>query len=389
MLRIGIFTDSYKPYVGGVVRSIEIFSEDLKKLGHQVYIFAPNYPGLPLEQDVFRFPSIPSTYKGFYLGLPFSNRLEDFLVRHPLDIVHVHSPFILGRLGARIAKRQGIPLVFTYHTLYDQYTHYVPLIKGLTKEITRKVTVDFCNRCDLVITPTEVISKHIKEMGVVSKIKWLPTGIDLQEFNEVDRSWLKQCLALEPREPVLLFVGRVAKEKNIPFIIDVFALVLQQYHQASLVIVGEGPEIQNLKRYAEELNLTERIHFTGKLSRQDLVKAYCGADLFVFGSVTETQGIVLAEAKAAGLPVVAVNAFGVANMISDGEDGYLLDMDKQTFAQKIMDILKNNDLRQRLSKSALKNARQFSSRLCAEKLVQYYQELLPTTTLIRDKAKVQ
>ncbi|SHJ93696.1 glycosyltransferase family 4 protein [Desulforamulus aeronauticus] len=387
-MRIGVFTDSYKPYVGGVVRSIEIFTEELKQLGHEVYIFAPNYPGLPEEEDVFRFPSIPSTYKGFYLGLPFSTRLEEFLNSHPLDIIHVHSPFILGRLGARIAKKLDIPVVFTYHTLYDQYTHYVPLIKDLSKEFTRKVTVSFCNQCDLVITPTQIICTHIENMGVKSNIRWLPTGIDLTEFSSLDRTWLKKKFGLDPGEPVLLFVGRAAKEKNIPFVIDGFAKILEQYHKASLVIVGEGPETLNLKKYVKELALSERVFFTGNLSRVDLVNAYGGADLFVFSSATETQGIVIAEAKAAGLPVVAVNAFGVANMVSDGEDGYLVAMDRQAFSEQIMNLLKDDELRLCLAKRAVENAKQFSSRLCAQKLVQYYQELLDTR-LTKTGAKAQ
>lgn len=383
MLRIGIFSDSYKPYVGGVVRSIETFSKELKKLGHEVYIFAPNYPGIPDEKDVFRFPSIPSTYKGFYLGLPFSRRLNDFLASHPLDIVHVHSPFILGRLGARVAKRLGVPLVFTYHTLYDQYTHYVPFLRGLSKEITRKVAVDFCNRCDLVITPTEIIGKHIQGMGVKTNIRWLPTGIDLTEFNNNDRTWLKLSLGLEPDAPVLLYVGRIAKEKNITFLIDVFTLIVREHSKVNLVLVGEGPESKNLKKYAAELQLADRIHFTGKLLRPALVNAYCGADIFVFGSVTETQGIVIAEAKAAGLPVVAVNAFGVSNMVADGEDGYLLEMDPQAFTRQILNLLRDHDLRQRLGRKALENARQFSAQLCAEKLVEYYQGLIITDSHVK------
>ncbi len=387
-MRIGVFTDSYKPYVGGVVRSIEIFTEELKQLGHEVYIFAPNYPGLPEEEDIFRFPSIPSTYKGFYLGLPFSTRLEEFLNSHPLDIIHVHSPFILGRLGARVAKKLDIPLVFTYHTLYDQYTHYVPLIKDLSKELTRKVTVSFCNQCDLVITPTEIICTHIENMGVKTNIRWLPTGIDLTEFSSLDRTWLKKKLGLDQGEPVLLFVGRAAKEKNIPFVIDGFAKIVEQYHKASLVIVGEGPETLHLKKYVKELALSERVFFTGNLSRVDLVNAYGGADLFVFSSATETQGIVIAEAKAAGLPVVAVNAFGVANMVSDGEDGYLVAMDRQAFSEQIINVLKDDELRQCLAKRAVENAKQFSSRLCARKLVQYYQELLDTR-LTKTDAKAQ
>ncbi|MCL5781245.1 MAG: glycosyltransferase family 4 protein [Firmicutes bacterium] len=376
-MRIGIFTDSYKPYIGGVVRSIELFTEELRKLGHEVIIFAPKYPGVQKEKDVFRFPAIPTpTYKGFYLGIPFSTGLERFLEQHPPDVIHVQSPFLLGRLGARVARKLGVPLVFTYHTLYDQYTHYVPFAREFSKGITRKVCVDFCNRCDLVITPTEIISNHIRNMGVKANVKWLPTGIQLDEFTGLDRSWLRKTYGLAPDELILLFVGRAGKEKNIPFIIECFAEVRKQYPKTKLVLVGEGPESENLKKYAGDLRLTDHVIFAGKLSSEDLVKAYGGADLFVFGSLTETQGIVLAEAKAAGLPVVAVNAYGVSNMVVDGDDGFLVNPELHSFVQKIVLLIEDDELRKRMGDRALKNVQQLSSRNCTEKLVTYYKSLL-------------
>lgn len=389
-MRIGIFTDSYIPYIGGVVRSIELFTEELRNLGHQVIIFAPNYPGVGEEQDVFRFPAIPTpTYKGFYLGIPFSTGLERYLEQHPLDIIHVHSPFLLGRLGAKVARKLGVPLVFTYHTLYDQYTHYMPFAKEFSKEITRKVCVDFCNRCDLVITPTEIISEHIRDMGVTSAVKWLPTGIQLKEFAGVDRTWLRKTYGLASDEFILLFVGRAGKEKNIPFILDSLLELRKQYPNTKLVVVGEGPESENIKNYTGELGLSEHVIFTGKLSSQALVKAYGGADLFVFGSLTETQGIVIAEAKAAGLPVVAVNAYGVANMVIDGEDGFLVEPELPAFVQRIGLLLEDSALRKRMGEQALVNVQQLTSRKCAEKLVGYYENLLNTVNPVDLKIKAQ
>ncbi|MCL5935461.1 MAG: glycosyltransferase family 4 protein [Bacillota bacterium] len=389
-MRIGIFTDSYKPYIGGVVRSIELFTEELRNLGHQVIIFAPNYPGTVEEQGVFRFPAIPTpTYKGFYLGIPFSTNLERYLEQHPLDIIHVHSPFLLGRLGAKVARKLGVPLVFTYHTLYDQYTHYMPFAKEFSKEITRKVCVDFCNRCDLVITPTEIISEHIRDMGVTSAVKWLPTGIQLKEFAGVDRTWLRKTYGLASDEFILLFVGRAGKEKNIPFIIDSLLELRKQYPNTKLVVVGEGPESENIKNYSGKLGLSEHVIFTGKLSSQDLVKAYGGADLFVFGSLTETQGIVIAEAKAAGLPVVAVNAYGVANMVIDGEDGFLVEPELPAFVERIGLLLEDSALRKHMGERALVNVQQLTSRKCAEKLVGYYENLLNTANPVDLRIKAQ
>ncbi|ABO50325.1 1,2-diacylglycerol 3-glucosyltransferase [Desulforamulus reducens MI-1] len=375
-MRIGIFTDSYKPYISGVVRSIELFTSEFEQMGHEVIIFSPNYPGVEKEKNVYRFPSVPSlAHDDFYLALPFSWGLKNFIKEKPLDIVHVHSPFILGRLGARLAKRMGIPLVFTYHTLYDQYTHYVPLGKDFSKQITRKMCVNFCNRCHLVITPTEIISHHIKNMGVTSPVNWLPTGIDLSEFSNSDRHWLKNTYKINPHDIVMLFVGRAGKEKNIPFIIKSFSLVHKQHPHTKLFLVGEGPELDNLKNLVKSLQLEDSVIWTGKLQREELIKAYCGADLFVFGSLTETQGLVIAEAKAAGLPVIAVDAFGVSNMVSHEEDGFLVQPDIQMFYQKITQLINNPDLRRKMSTNALRNVQKISSHQCAKKLENYYNEL--------------
>ncbi|CCO07104.1 glycosyltransferase family 4 protein [Desulforamulus hydrothermalis] len=387
-MRIGIFTDSYLPYIGGVVRSIEIFTEELRRLGHEVNIYAPSYPGVAKEKDIFRFPAIPTpTYKGFYLAVPFAGGLERFLSVNRPDVIHVHSPFLLGRLGAKIARKLGVPLIFTFHTLYDQYTHYVPFARELSKGITRKICVDFCNRCDLVITPTENISRHIRSMGVTSPIKCLPTGIQLSEFADLDKNWLRQTFALE-EQTILLSVGRAGKEKNISFLLDCFAQICRRHSNVTLILVGDGPELENLKSYAQNLGLTDKVIFTGKLAREKLVKVYGGADLFVFASMTETQGIVIAEAKAAGLPVVAVNAYGVSDMVVDGEDGYLVRPAIESFVNKVNFLIENKALRKKMGNQALLNAQALSSRKCAEKLVAYYESLLGTanSTLLKHKA---
>lgn len=376
-MRIGFFSDSYTPYISGVVHSIETFSRELRNLGHQVVIFAPKYPSVSRETGVFRFPSIPSlTPTGFYIPIPLAAGFSQFLAENPLDIVHVHSPFVLGRLGAKIARNHRCPLVFTYHTLYDQYTHYVPFARQISQDLTRRLCVNFCNRCDLVITPTGVIGEHIKSMGVKSAVQWLPTGIDFGEFNQTDKGWLRNTYDIGQDESLLLFVGRITKEKNISFLVKTLQIMRNELgQQAKLVVVGQGPETESLKRYVGELDLSEYVVFTGRLSREEVVRAYGGADVFVFGSVTETQGLVIGEAKAAGLPVVAVDAFGVSEMVVDGEDGYLVPEDENVFALTTTKILKNSELRQKMSRKALINAKDLSAQSCAKKLVQYYSSL--------------
>ncbi|WP_439328931.1 glycosyltransferase family 4 protein [Desulfofundulus thermosubterraneus] len=375
-LKIGVFTDSYRPYTSGVVRSIDTFTAELTKLGHDIYIFAPNYPNCSREKRVFRFPSVPApTNRDFALAVPFSFRLKPTINQWQPDIIHVHSPFLLGRVGARYAHKLGIPLVFTFHTLYDQYVHYVPFAQGVTRELTRRFCRDFCNRCDLVVAPTGIIEEHLKKMGVRTKIKVIPTGINLEEFTQGDKNWLRREHGIKPEEKILLFVGRLGQEKNIGFLLSAFAELSRGNSNLKLVLVGGGPEEVNLKRQAAQLGIGQQVIFTGTLNRTEVINCYQGADLFVFASKTETQGLVLAEAKAAGLPVVAVKAFGTSEMVRDGEDGFLTPENKDLFVAKIKELITDDDLRQKIAVRAKNNAQLLSSRQSALNLVAEYHAL--------------
>lgn len=381
-MRIGIFTDSYRPYTSGVVRSIETFTRELTNLEHEVYIFAPSYPNCEKESRVFRFASVPApTNRDFSLALPFSLRLKPTIQRLQLDIIHVHSPFLLGRLGARYAKRLGVPLVFTFHTLYDQYVHYVPFGQNITRDITQKLCSDFCNNCDMVITPTAVIGQHLNKIGVKAPIKTVPTGINVDEFNSTDTGWLRQKYEIPNDEKILLCVGRLGQEKNLSFLIKAFSAVQYELNDLRLVLVGGGPEEEILKRTAKQLGVGDRVIFTGTLSRSDVIKCYKGSDLFIFASVTETQGLVIGEAKAAGLPVVAVRAFGVSEMVEDKVDGFLTDLQLDSFVEKIILLLRDNNLRNSMSQNAQFNAQKISSRNCALRLLDSYNDLLERFTL--------
>jgi 1,2-diacylglycerol 3-alpha-glucosyltransferase len=198
-LNIAFFTDSYLPYTSGVVRSIETFSAEFRALGHQVYIFAPDYPNCPKLENVFRFKSLPSiAHKDFTLAIPISPRLENTLQELKIDIIHVHSPFLLGRLGAKAAKKNRIPLIYTYHTLYDQYVHYVPIAQNFSRWLVRKMSKDFCNLCDLVVTPTSMIEDLLRKYGVRTSIETIPTGINLKNFEKGDHSWLRASYPIAP-----------------------------------------------------------------------------------------------------------------------------------------------------------------------------------------------
>ncbi|OAT81367.1 glycosyltransferase family 4 protein [Desulfotomaculum copahuensis] len=379
-MKIGVFTDSYRPYTSGVVRSIETFTSELTSLGHDIFIFAPSYPNCQKENRVFRFASIPApTNPDFTLALPFSLQLRQTMRRWEPEIIHVHSPFLLGRLGAHFAKQMGVPLVFTFHTLYDQYVHYVPFAREVTRELTRRFCRDFCNQCDLVIVPTGVIGEHLIKMGVRTAVKKIPTGIKLEEFSAGNKQWLRHKYKIAPEEKILLFVGRLGQEKNIGYILDNFAAIVAELPATRLVIVGGGPEEEAIKKQTDRLGLKNQVILTGTLPRSEVINCYCGADIFIFGSKTETQGLVLAEAKAAGLPVVAVRAFGAMEMVRDGEDGFLTEAgDRKAFIKGVQQLLTDRELYQRMSKQALLNAGTLSSRQSALSLLVSFDELIKT-----------
>ncbi len=386
-MRIAVFTDSYRPYTSGVVRSIETFREELHALGHQVYIFAPRYGSSHhREEAVYRFFSLPSpTNPEYNIAIPISLRLKNTLKRLRVDLIHAHSPFMLGRLGAHCARDLGLPLVFTYHTLYDHYVHYLPVARSLTRKVTRMLCVRFCNRCDMVLVPTWVIGEYIRELGVAVPITKLPTGIEVERFQKGNPHWLREKFGLRAEEKVLLFVGRLGQEKNVDFLLRAYRRVLEAAPEipTRLVLVGGGPETKHLRRVTASLGLEERVLFTGPLSSQDVVHCYAGAYLFVFPSVTETQGLVIGEAKAAGVPAVAVNAFGVREMIAHGEDGYLTPLEEEAFADRIVELLADPERHRRMVDAARERSRELSAKILGKRLEGIYRALIENHT--RDK----
>lgn len=377
-MKIGVFTDSFRPYTSGVVRSIELFSRELTSMGHEIFVFGPDYPLLhcPKEERVFRFISIPApTIPDFALPIPISVQLGPTIRKIGLDVIHVHSPFLLGRLGARAAKRYKLPLVFTFHTLYDQYVHYLPMAQNASRRLVQVIGRDFCNRCDLVITPSQLVMNYLRHTGVKSSIKTIPTGVELEEFKTSDPKWLYKEYGISPNERVLLFVGRIGKEKNLAFLLKSFQMVQEVIPDLKLVLVGKGPYEPQLRRLAAQLDIGDKVIFTGVLPRPKTVNCYAGAHLFIFPSVTETQGLVIGEAKAAGLPVVAVRAFGPAESVEHGVDGILTDPSLSSFTESVLRLLQNDDLHETMSKKALENAPLLSSSYCAKMMHDSYLEL--------------
>jgi len=389
-MNIGVFTDSFRPYSSGVVRSIELFSREYIKRGHSVYTFCPEYPltQTPEEDNVFRFISVPwPTMTDFSLPVPISAYLNQTIERLSIDIIHVHSPFLLGSLGARTARRHKLPLIFTFHTLYEQYVHYFPFVENTSKQVVQAIARDFSNRCNVVVAPSLLVADYLRQIGIKTSIVKIPTGIDMDEFKELDRNWLKNNYGVRSEEKVLLFVGRLGKEKNVAFLLKSFQTVLKHIPDCRLVLVGKGPLEEYLRQLCRQQGIRDKVIFTGELSRQQIVHCYASADLFVFPSVTETQGLVIGEAKATGLPVVAVRAFGPAEMVMHGEDGLLTDPSLASFTNAILELLENRNLHESMSRKALENAKEISSAKCADDMLMVYQELIDQKTAAPKKRK--
>ncbi len=307
-LRVGFFTEIYRPVVNGVVASIDALADGLRERGHQVYCFAPHMPGyVETSGSVFRIPSLPLPARTAYrLTVPLVSRRELKQIIERLSLVHVHSPFVTGWMGMRYARRYGMPLVYTYHTQLEAYAHYVPFDANATRRAASHLTRTFANHADAVIVPTTAMAARLRAIGVTTRIEVVPSGIDVRHFGSGQRDQrLRARLGAGPQDRVVLCVGRLAKEKNLELLLQAFA---QTPNEAlKLVVAGEGPLRGELERQAQALGIARRTHFLGVVSRDELPQLYASADAFVMPSTTETQGLVLAEALAAGAAVMAAD----------------------------------------------------------------------------------
>jgi glycosyltransferase involved in cell wall biosynthesis len=324
---IAFFTEVYSPIINGVVASVDGLSAALRDAHDDVTIYAPHFPRAKNgEAGVVRLPSLPlPTSTGYRLCVPFvPHAARERLQR--AQIVHVHSPFVTGHLGANIARRQSIPLVFTYHTRLDEYAHYAPFAPALARAMMMRLTREFANRADVVIAPTAAMRDRLRELGVMRSVMVVPSSIDVARFrNAVRTDVARTQLGARDGQRVVLIVARIAKEKQLELAVD----ALSYAHDVRLAIVGDGPQRSELEQRARARGVLERITFTGAVEPAVMPALYAASDAFALTSVTETQGLVLAEALAAGLPVVAADtpvnregAAGFAILVNGGPPAF-------------------------------------------------------------------
>lgn len=374
-----MMTNTFTPHVGGVARSVEHFTAEYRKRGHQVLIVAPVFDKMPEEENnVVRIHAIQH-FNGsdFSVVLPASGLLDTAIDRFNPDIIHSHHPFLLGLTALRLAGRHKLPLVFTHHTMYEQYTHYVPGDSKRLKKFVSNLATNYANLCNQVIAPSESIKEILVERGVTTKINVVPTGVQIDNFKQGSGTGMRMVLNIPPDAFAVGHLGRLAPEKNLEFLTESVALFLKKNPKAHFLLVGTGPSLQTIEKVFDREGLHKRFHYIGLLEQPLLAGAYRAMDVFAFASKSETQGMVVTEAMAAGVPVVALDAPGVREVITDDVNGRLLFSETTadfSSALEKMAALSSEEL-QNLKREALKTADLFSLSHSAEKALLLYEEL--------------
>ena len=375
-MKIAMMTNSYKPFVAGVPVSVERLTEGLRRIGHEVVVFAPSYDTQEEEQDVVRYGSLlRNVAGGFSVPNSLDPIIEERFREEDFDVIHVHHPMMMGETARYLSKRYEVPLVFTYHTRYEQYLHYVGLsgFGRLMPSYIRHCTTP----CDLVIAPAPLMKEYLEEISVKPPVSVLPTGLPMDSFlPDEEKAAQIRRMYLRGRKHLFVSVSRLAKEKNVEFLIRSVKLIKERRgSDFKLLLVGDGPERKHLQRLAEELGVQEEIVFVGAVPNEE-IRNYChAADLFLFASQSETQGIVLIESMAAGTPVLAVRATGTEDVVICGENGYMTNVSEIEFSEKLMDILEKKEL-QILTEGAKKTAENYRSDLIAAKAEKIYMEAI-------------
>ena len=380
-MRIGLFTDTYAPHINGVATSILMLERALRKLGHEVYIVTVNNDLLSYDfgdENIIRIPGVPTGIYDYRLSGIYPIKAIKKIRKWDLDIIHSHTEFGIGTFARIMAKQLDIPIVHTYHTMYEDYVHYIT--KGHFDSTSKKIVEYFTKfYCDKTVTelivPTKKTYDLFKEKYKYDRrVHIIPTGIEVERFYKENINFtkvgkLKKELEIKDDDFVILFVGRIAKEKSIDFLIDNHASLVRKNKKCKLLIVGGGPDLDMLKKKAKRLG--DNVIFTGKVPWNDVPNYYHLASVFATASTSETQGLTIIEAMAAGIPVVAFDDEAFNTVINEGVDGYLFN-DKKSYKSSIEKLMGDKEHGKKLGAQALINSSHYSSKHYAEKVLDVY-----------------
>ncbi|MBR9926007.1 MAG: glycosyltransferase [Gammaproteobacteria bacterium] len=383
-LRVAMISNNYFPFVSGVSVSVERLRQGLRELKHQVQLLVPRYrEAWQDDETILRVPTVMAfgEKREFRLTNPFSARFRHCLQRFKPDIIHVHHPFWLGSMGLWMGRRLRVPVVYTYHTRLEHYAHFVPLPGALFRNlISHSLIKHFSNRCQGVIVPTYSAEEYLRMIGVKTPTLIQPTGIDTAQFADTDRDALEELrhqLSIDPADTVLVSVSRISQEKNIGFMLEALAELKKLGRQSlRLLLIGDGPDRQAVQQHIEALALQEQVTLVGAVPPEKMARYYHLGDIFVFASTSETQGMVILEAMAAGLPVVAVRSSGIDDVVRDGFNGYKTPQNRQKWGQRVMALAEDNALRDTLGKQAKRFASDYDIAEFAGAVAHFYAEVL-------------
>lgn len=382
-MRILMVSDVYFPRINGVSTSIQTFRRDLTALGHTVDLIAPDYPARS-DGNQEGIERIPSRYLFFdpedrmMSGRAIRRKTTD-LAQRGYDLIHIQTPFVAHYAGLRIARAFGIPVVETYHTHFEEYLyHYLPWLPARwLRGAARRFTRSQCNQVDAVVVPSTPVLDTLRAYGIDTPIQVIPTGLDLDRFQAGDGARFRRAYGIAPERPVLVHVGRVAHEKNIDFLFRVAERVRAEVPDILLMIVGEGPARRHLEHLGERMGLKNNLLFVGYLDRErELLDCYRAGNVFVFASHTETQGLVLLESMALGVPVVALAEMGTRDILGPGRGGLVARDDIGDFAEKVVRLLRDPDLRAELSADARAYAETWSAPALTQRLLDLYHSVV-------------
>lgn len=379
MMKIAMFTNTYLPHVGGVARAVQTLENGCRKLGHEVRVIAPEFKDAVESPEVLRVPSIQN-FNGsdFSVRLPVPNVIHDFLSDFQPDVIHSHHPFLLGDSALREAWKRHIPVIFTHHTLYERYTHYVPLDSLMLKRVAIQLSTEYCNLCDRVIAPSESIERLLKARGVTTPVRTIPTGIDLGFFAAGNGERFREQVGIGQNAKVIGHVGRLALEKNLTFLADAVATSLREFPDAVFLMVGDGEAREEMLRRLAQQQVGRQVRAVGKLTGSSLADAYAAMDWFVFSSQTETQGLVIAEAMAAGKPVCALDGSGVREIVHDGENGFLLESNASVdaFSYALSSLIHDPAMSRNFAENARITAESYGTDRCVRCMMDCYTDAI-------------
>lgn len=376
-MRVGLFTNAYRPLVSGVVNSVDLIRKGLLRTGNTPFVFAPAVPGYTEEHaGVWRFRSVTLTKKvEFPLAIPYSTRLFPLIPKMGLNVIHTHHPFLLGEVGAYFARQLNIPLVYTFHTQLEKYAHYIPLPTNMVRMAARDYVAKYTRRCSCIICPSPSIRGLLDEYEVTCRVEVLQNAIDTAAFRNATGDAVRRELGLSEDNLLCIFTGRMGLEKNLSFLLQCFRTVHESHPQMRLLLLGDGPILEDLQNEVRELGLEGHVFFPGRVTYNDIPSYYAAADLFVMTSTTEVKPLAVLESMAAGLPVIAVDACGTGDTVTHGHDGLLCPCEQDAYVKILEKAVTDGELRKKMGAAAQVTAETYSLENYTEKLLALYREV--------------